>query len=94
MTQKSILITGCSSGIGLNAANGLRAAGWRVFAACRKKDDCDKLREMGFESPLIDYDDTSTIHRGLAEVLSAIVVKGIESAASGAQDFGQPAVDR
>ena len=71
MTQKSILITGCSSGIGLNAANGLRAAGWRVFAACRKKDDCDKLREMGFESPLIDYDETSTIHSGLAEVLSA-----------------------
>jgi len=35
MAERSILITGCSSGIGLDAAHGLRARGWRVFAACR-----------------------------------------------------------
>ena len=71
MTQKSILITGSSSGIGLNAAYGLRAAGWRVFASCRKPEDCARLQAEGFESPLIDYANAETIVNGLAETLEA-----------------------
>ncbi|WP_108813528.1 SDR family NAD(P)-dependent oxidoreductase [Loktanella sp. Alg231-35] len=71
MTQKSILITGSSSGIGLNAARGLRDAGWRVFASCRKAEDCLRLRSEGFESPLIDYTDPESIVNGLAETLEA-----------------------
>lgn len=71
MTQRTILITGASSGIGLDAARGLRAAGWRVFASCRKQTDCDRLRAEGFESPLIDYADADTIVNGLAETLEA-----------------------
>jgi NAD(P)-dependent dehydrogenase (short-subunit alcohol dehydrogenase family) len=69
--QKSILITGCSSGIGLDAAHGMRAKGWRVFASCRKQRDCDRLRAQGFESPRIDYTDSASITSGLGEVLSA-----------------------
>lgn len=69
--QKSILITGCSSGIGLDAAHGMRARGWRVFASCRQQRDCDRLRAQGFESPLIDYQDTDSITAGLADVLEA-----------------------
>ncbi|SFR57094.1 Short-chain dehydrogenase [Yoonia tamlensis] len=71
MTQKTILITGCSSGIGYDAAHGLRAAGWRVFASCRQQADCDRLTSEGFDSPLIDYDDHATITNGLAQVLAA-----------------------
>lgn len=71
MDQKTILITGCSSGIGYHAAHGLRAAGWRVFAACRTEADCAKLRAEGFDSPRIDYQDETSIHAGLAEVLTA-----------------------
>lgn len=71
MTQQTILITGCSSGIGHNAALGLKAAGWRVFAACRQQADCDKMKALGFESPRIDYQDTQSITDGLAEVLKA-----------------------
>lgn len=71
MTQKSILITGCSSGIGLDAAHGFRALGWRVFASCRQRADCDRLRDLGFDAPLIDYADSETIKGGLAEVLAA-----------------------
>lgn len=71
MTQKSILITGCSSGIGYNAALGLKADGWRVFASCRKKADCEKMQALGFESPQIDYQDTQSITDGLASVLAA-----------------------
>lgn len=71
MTQKSILITGCSSGIGYDAALGLRAAGWRVFASCRKVEDCMRLQDAGFDSPQIDYADPDSIVNGLAEVLEA-----------------------
>tara|TARA_R110000796_G_scaffold890_3_gene3319 strand:+ start:2704 stop:3531 length:828 start_codon:yes stop_codon:yes gene_type:complete len=71
MTAKTILITGCSSGIGYAAANGLRDRGWRVFATCRQQDDCDRLTAEGFESPLLDYTDTSTIHSALSQVLDA-----------------------
>lgn len=71
MSGKTLLITGCSSGIGLDAARGMRARGWRVFASCRKKEDCARLRDEGFESPRIDYQDEATIEAGLAEVLEA-----------------------
>ncbi len=71
MTQKSILITGCSSGIGHDAAHGLKARGWRVFAACRKPEDCERLRAEGLESPHLDYDDDATLESALAEVLAA-----------------------
>lgn len=69
--KRSILITGCSSGIGLDAAQGLRAAGWRVFASCRQQDDCDRMRAMGFDSPRLDYADPDSLRDGLAEVLEA-----------------------
>ena len=70
MTQKTILITGCSSGIGYDAAHGLREAGWRVFASCRKAEDCDRLKAQGFDAPQIDLADPESIRRGLAEVLA------------------------
>ena len=69
--KRSILITGCSSGIGYDAAHGMRAAGWRVFAACRRDEDCARLKAEGFESPRIDYSDEASLESGLAEVLAA-----------------------
>ncbi|WP_306005887.1 SDR family NAD(P)-dependent oxidoreductase [Aquicoccus porphyridii] len=71
MTGKSILITGCSSGLGHDAAHGLRARGWQVFAACRKAGDCARLRDAGFAAPQIDHADPASIESGLAEVLEA-----------------------
>ncbi|MFU8825366.1 SDR family NAD(P)-dependent oxidoreductase [Yoonia sp.] len=71
MTQKTILITGSSSGIGYDVAHGLRAAGWRVFASCRKAADCARLQAEGFDSPCIDYADEGSIVSGLREVLEA-----------------------
>ncbi|MEM9853460.1 MAG: SDR family NAD(P)-dependent oxidoreductase [Pseudomonadota bacterium] len=70
-TQNSILITGCSSGIGYDCAHFLRASGWRVFASCRAESDCTRLRAEGFESPRIDYEDEASIKAGLAATLSA-----------------------
>lgn len=71
MTQRSILITGSSSGIGYCAAQELRKDGWRVFAACKQQKDCDRLISEGFESPRLDYTDTATIHSAMKEVLDA-----------------------
>ncbi len=71
MSSPTILITGCSSGIGYAAAVGLRARGWRVFAACRQELDCARLRDEGFESPRLDYTDADSIIIALADVLDA-----------------------
>ena len=69
MTQRSILITGCSSGIGLDAARGLKARGWRVFATCRQEADCGRLRAEGLESFRLDYADEASIADALDEAL-------------------------
>ncbi|MCX7286107.1 MAG: SDR family oxidoreductase [Rhodobacterales bacterium] len=68
MTQRSILITGCSSGIGLDAARGLKARGWRVFATCRQEVDCERLRGEGLESFHLDYADEASIAAAVEEV--------------------------
>ncbi|MCJ7871561.1 SDR family NAD(P)-dependent oxidoreductase [Marinovum sp. 2_MG-2023] len=69
--RKSILITGCSSGIGRASALAMQKRGWRVFASCRQEADCAEMRSEGFESPRIDYADPDSIRSGLAEVLAA-----------------------
>ena len=70
--SQSILITGCSSGIGLDAALTLSQRGWRVFASCRNKADVLRMTdEFGLESVLIDYEDQDTIEAGFQEVLAA-----------------------
>ncbi|MEM0977075.1 MAG: SDR family NAD(P)-dependent oxidoreductase [Pseudomonadota bacterium] len=66
--MKSILITGCSSGIGYDAAKTLKERGWRVFATCRQEKDCERLRSEGFESFLLDYEDEQSIKNAVAEV--------------------------
>jgi len=71
MTQRSILITGCSSGIGYDAAHGMRRAGWRVFAACRQNADVARLANEGFDAVQLDYTDEASISAALAQVLAA-----------------------
>ena len=53
-TKKNILITGCSSGIGKNAALSLHNKGWRVFATCRSEKDCIFFKRLGIESFELD----------------------------------------
>jgi len=67
--RRSVLITGCSSGIGHHAAHALKARGWRVFATCRSQADCDQLNADGLESSRIDYEDADSIAAGFAEAM-------------------------
>ena len=69
MPDKTILITGCSSGIGYDAAQGLTARGWRVFATCRAGADCERLRGEGLESFVLDYADEASVAAAVAEVV-------------------------
>jgi len=66
--DRTILITGCSSGIGLDAARGMKARGWRVFATCRQEADCQRLRDEGLESFVLDYADEASIIAAVEEV--------------------------
>ncbi len=71
MASRSILITGCSSGIGYHSARALKERGWRVFATCRREDDCARLAAEGFETRRLDYRDADTIADTVAHVLEA-----------------------
>ena len=68
---KSILITGCSSGIGLCVAQGLRQRGYQVFASARKTEDVRKLKNEGFEALQLDLDDPLSIENAVRKVFNA-----------------------
>lgn len=65
---RSILITGCSSGIGRHAALGLEARGWRVFAGVRDPDDLESLNDRGVEAVHLDYDSPASIAAAVERV--------------------------
>lgn len=67
---KTILITGCSSGIGYDAAHGLQKAGWKVLATCRREEDCARLRAEGLISFPLDLSDPASIEAGFNEALA------------------------
>ena len=67
--EKTVLITGCSSGIGRCLAHGLRARGWHVFATARKPADVTMLAAEGFESLPLDVDSSDSIAAAVDEVL-------------------------
>ncbi len=71
MTARTILITGCSTGIGHAVAQGLRARGWRVLATARKAADVARLSEEGFEAFQLDLDDSASIHAAVDALLAA-----------------------
>ncbi len=71
MTDRSILITGCSSGIGWASARAMAARGWRVFATARTEDDLAALAKQGVEPVHLDYRDTASIVDTADTVLAA-----------------------
>jgi len=68
--QKNVLITGCSSGIGLISAIDLHQRGYRVIAGCRKPDDLSRLNALGLTAILIDMDDPTSVEQAIESVES------------------------
>lgn len=68
--QKTVLITGCSSGIGLIAAQDLRARGYRVLAACRRANDVERMNALGLEGIALDLDDPASVEAAAAQVIA------------------------
>jgi NAD(P)-dependent dehydrogenase (short-subunit alcohol dehydrogenase family) len=69
MESKSVLITGCSTGIGNCLAHGLRDRGYRVFASARKEADVAALSAAGFASLQLDLDSSGSIRAAVETVL-------------------------
>ncbi|MFO1289245.1 MAG: SDR family oxidoreductase [Nitrosomonas sp.] len=67
--NKSILITGCSTGIGYVTAHKLRERGYRVFATARRAESVAMLQAEGFESLQLDLDDSDSIQQAFAEIM-------------------------
>lgn len=69
MTGKSVLITGCSSGIGLGVASGLQERGYRVFATVRQAADVERLTAAGLESLQLDLANPASIRAAVDDIL-------------------------
>jgi len=67
--QKTVLITGCSSGIGRAAARAFLDEGWTVYATARNPADIETLGEAGCELATLDVTDQSDVDRVVDRVL-------------------------
>jgi NAD(P)-dependent dehydrogenase (short-subunit alcohol dehydrogenase family) len=70
MNSQSILITGCSSGIGYCVAHGLHQRGYHVIASCRRKEDIKRLQSEGLTCIQLDLDDSESIRQAVNETLA------------------------
>ncbi|MGH8282757.1 MAG: SDR family NAD(P)-dependent oxidoreductase [Gammaproteobacteria bacterium] len=68
--HRSVLITGCSSGIGLATAQVLQSRGWNVIASARQEKDVARLKDMGFRTVRLNIADSGSIEAALNEALT------------------------
>jgi len=86
--DKTVLITGCSSGIGYHVAVGLKARGYRVIATARQEPDVIRLQQTGLEALQLDLDDSQSIQQAVKQVLQLTDGKLYALFNNGA--YGQP----
>ncbi|WP_428034886.1 SDR family oxidoreductase [Amphritea sp.] len=63
--MKTVLITGCSSGIGYHVAIGLQQRGYRVIATARQQKDVERLQQLGLESTQLDLEHSASIQQAM-----------------------------
>jgi NAD(P)-dependent dehydrogenase (short-subunit alcohol dehydrogenase family) len=66
---RSILITGCSTGIGRASARGMKRRAWQVFATARRPEDLASLEAEGLRALYLDYTEEDSIEAAVAAVL-------------------------
>ena len=99
-TIRTVLITGCSSGIGLCLAEGLRSAGYHVFATARKEEDVTKLKKLGFDAFLLDLASSKSIKTAIYELyqktdsLYALINNGAYGQAGALEDISREALEK
>lgn len=98
-SQKTIIITGCSSGIGHCVALGLKQRGYRVFATVRQHKDIAKLTALGLESLQLDLADSASIQQAVAEIrqrtddnIYALFNNGAYGQAGAVEDLSREAI--
>jgi NAD(P)-dependent dehydrogenase (short-subunit alcohol dehydrogenase family) len=85
---KTILITGCSSGIGYITALALQKRGHRVIATARQSADVSRLSEQGFTALQLDLADSASIRQAVKQALA--LTGGTLDALFNNGAFGQP----
>jgi len=99
-TIRAVLITGCSSGIGLCLAHGLRNAGYRVFPTVRKKEDMIKLKKLGFDVFLLDLSSSQSIRTAIDEIyqktdsLYSLINNGAYGQTGALEDISREALEK
>jgi len=86
--SRTIIVTGCSSGIGRHCALALKAEGWRVFATARTPADIASLEALGLEALHLDYADEQSIRAAHSTVMES--TGGRLDALFNNGAFGQP----
>lgn len=86
--NRSILITGCSTGIGHYCAHALAKDGWQVIASCRNHADVERLKSEGLQAVQLDLADSASIDRALQETL--VLTEGRLDALFNNGAYGQP----
>lgn len=67
--HKTVLITGCSSGIGYCVAKGLKQRGYHVIATARRQTSVEQLKKEGFDSLQLDLSKSESIQQAFKQVL-------------------------
>ncbi len=88
LNKKSVLITGCSSGIGYATAKFLHQQGYQVISSARKQEDVNRLTSEGFESVLLDLANSQSIQEAVKQILQ--LTNGQLYAVFHNGAFGQP----
>ena len=97
---KSVLITGCSTGIGLCIALGLQKKGYRVFPTVRSINDLKNLQDLGFEALQLDLSSSESIKAAVFKLfektdsLYALINNGAYGQAGALEDISREAMDK
>ncbi|MDD2239178.1 MAG: SDR family NAD(P)-dependent oxidoreductase [Kiritimatiellae bacterium] len=88
VSDKVVVVTGASTGIGRATARMLKSRGWRVFPTARQRADLDLLRGEGFQPVELDLVDPDSVKHAAEEVLE--LTQGLMGAVVNNAGYGQP----